>query len=69
MGNAADKKKLSLSDRWKAVKAQFKRIIWPTKEAIIKETCVVLGVSVCLGAVIAVLDKVLLRLIDLIITI
>ena len=62
-------KESKLSSWWRGIKAQFKRIIWPTKEQIAKETGVVLGVSVALGAVIAILDRVLLMLIDMIITI
>lgn len=66
MGNTAnDTKKTS----WlKAIKAQFKRIIWPTKEDIARQSAVVVAVSVLLGVVIAVLDRVLLLLTDLIIS-
>ena len=52
----------------KASKAQFKRIIWPTKEDIARQSAVVVAVSVLLGVVIAVLDRVLLLLTDLIIS-
>lgn len=67
MGNAtSDTKKTN----WlKSIKAQFKRIIWPTKEDIAKQSAVVLAVSVFLGLVIAILDRVLLLLVDLIISI
>ena len=66
MGNATnDTKKTS----WlKSIKAQFKRIIWPTKEDIVKQSVVVLTVSVFLGVVIAVLDRILLLLADVIIS-
>lgn len=66
MGNAANDTKKT---NWlKAIKAQFKRIIWPTKEDIARQSAVVVAVSVLLGVVIAVLDRVLLLLTDLIIS-
>ena len=66
MGNATDDTKKT---SWlKATKAQFRRIIWPTKEDIAKQSAVVIAVSVFLGVIIAVLDRVLLLLTDLIIS-
>lgn len=66
MGNATNDTKKT---NWlKAIKAQFKRIIWPTKEDIAKQSAVVVAVSVLLGVIIAVLDRVLLLLTDLIIS-
>ena len=67
MGNATNEtaKKTNLLD---AIKAQFKRIIWPTKEEAARRSAVVLAVSVLLGVIIAVLDRVLLLLTDVIIS-
>lgn len=67
MGNATNEttKKTSWLD---AIKAQFKRIIWPTKEEAARRSAVVLAVSVLLGVIIAVLDRVLLLLTDVIIS-
>ena len=62
-------KESKFSSWWRGIKAQFNRIIWPAKEQIAKETGVVLGVSIALGVIIAILDRVLLMLIDMIITI
>ena len=66
MGNATNEttKKTNWLD---AIKAQFKRIIWPTKE-VARRSAVVLAVSVLLGVIIAVLDRVLLLLTDVIIS-
>lgn len=66
MGNAKnDTRKTS----WlKSIKAQFRRIIWPTKEDIATRSAIVLAVSVFLGLVIAILDRVLLLLVDMIIS-
>jgi preprotein translocase subunit SecE len=66
MGNATNEVKKS--NRLKTIKAQFRRIIWPTKEDIASESAVVLAISVFLGVVIAILDRVLLLLVDLIIS-
>ena len=41
------------------VKNEFSKIIWPTREALYKETAAVVTISVILGAVIAVLDWVI----------
>ena len=38
------------------LKAEFKKIIWPTREDIQKETTAVVVVSIILGAIIAMLD-------------
>ena len=67
MGNATNEttKKTNWLD---AIKAQFKRIIWPTKEEAARRSAVVLAVSVLLGVIIAVLDRVLLLLTDVIIS-
>ena len=66
MGNATNEttKKTNWLD---AIKAQFKRIIWPTKEEAARRSAVVLAVSILLGVVIAV-DRVLLLLTDVIIS-
>ena len=67
MGNATNEttKKTNWLD---PIKAQFKRIIWPTKEEAARRSAVVLAVSVLLGVIIAVLDRVLLLLTDVIIS-
>ncbi len=41
------------------VKAEFKKISWPDKEKLLKQSVAVVGVSVVLGVIIAVLDMVL----------
>lgn len=44
---------------WKGLKSEFKKIIWPDKKDIVKETAVVAVVSVILGLVIVVVDMVI----------
>ncbi len=41
---------------WKGVKAEFKKIVWPDKEDLLKQSVAVLAVSLVTGAIIAVLD-------------
>ena len=48
----ASKKK----SRLQGLKAEFRRIIWPDKETITKETTAVVVVTVILGIIIALLD-------------
>ena len=41
---------------FKGLKAEFKKIIWPDKQTLVKETAAVVSVSVVLGAIIALVD-------------
>lgn len=41
---------------WKNLKAEFKKIIWPEKSKALKQSAAVICVSICLGAIIAVID-------------
>ncbi len=49
---AEDKKKFSLSDWFAAHKAEYKKITWPTKQEVAKETVIVLVMCFVLGAII-----------------
>ena len=44
------------SDWLTGLKAEFRKIIWPTKEQLAKETTAVVIASVILGVIIALLD-------------
>ena len=41
---------------FKGVKGEFKKITWPDKTSLLKQTVAVIGVSVVVGVVIAVID-------------
>jgi preprotein translocase subunit SecE len=41
---------------WAGLKSEFKRIVWPDKDSVIKESVAVIVTTVVLGIVIAVLD-------------
>ena len=43
---------------WKGLKAEFKKIVWPDRETVTKQTIVVLLVSLALGVLIGVLDMI-----------
>ncbi len=44
---------------WKGIKAEFKKIIWPDKTTVAKETGAVVFFGVVLGVLIAVIDSVI----------
>ncbi len=44
---------------FKALKAEFKKIVWPDKNTLAKQTTAVVAVSVVLGALISVVDALL----------
>lgn len=57
MGNTENKtEKTQKKSFFKGVKSEFKKIIWPTKENLAKETIQVVVVSVILGVLIAIID-------------
>ena len=44
---------------FKGLQAEFKKVIWPDRKTLIRQTTAVVSVSVVLGAVIAVIDAIL----------
>ena len=57
MGDSAKSSGASkITKFWNGVKAEFKRITWPTKDDLIKQSVAVIVISVIVGAIIAVLD-------------
>jgi len=44
---------------WKGLKAEFKKITWPDKESLLKQSVAVVCISVVVGAIIAVMDFVI----------
>lgn len=44
---------------FKGVKSEFKKIIWPDKQTLAKQSAAVVTISVVLGVVIAILDLVI----------
>ena len=52
---------------FKGLKAEFKKIIWPDKKTLVKQTVAVIVCSVLLGAIIAVIDALIQNGIDLLV--
>ncbi|MCL2717211.1 MAG: preprotein translocase subunit SecE [Lachnospiraceae bacterium] len=64
----AEKDKAPKSSFWKNVKSEFLKITWPDREAMVKQTTMVVFISLVLGIVIAVLDFFLQMGVDFITT-
>jgi preprotein translocase subunit SecE len=56
---AKDKKGFSFGDWFAAHKAEFKKITWPTKQEVIRETIIVLVLCFIIGAIIFCMDEVI----------
>ena len=53
----AEKKEKAKKTSWfKGLKAEFKKIIWPDRKSLTKETVAVVAASVLLGVIISVVD-------------
>ncbi len=59
MGETVSNEKAPKKSFIKGLKVEFKKIIWPDKATLTKQTGMVLAVSVALGAIIAVLDLII----------
>ena len=53
MGNTANTKKPGF---FKGVKSEFKKITWPDKKSLVKQTVAVVSTTIVLGVLIAVFD-------------
>ena len=63
----SDKAKTQKKSWFKGLQAEFKKVIWPDKKTLARQTTAVIAVSVVLGAVIAVVDAILKYGIDLLV--
>ncbi|MBR5799835.1 MAG: preprotein translocase subunit SecE [Lachnospiraceae bacterium] len=59
MADSAKKEKTSKPSFFKGVKAEFKKIIWPDKESLFKQSIAVVCISVVVGVIIAIIDFVM----------
>ena len=55
----AEKAKTQKESWFKGLQAEFKKVIWPDKKTLARQTTAVVAVSVILGALIAVIDVIL----------
>ena len=56
MGETGNTEKAQKQSFWKGLEAEYKKIIWPDKETLQKETAAVIAGAVALGLIIAALD-------------
>lgn len=56
MANSAEKK--ASPGFFKGVKAEFKKIVWPDRQATFRQSVAVVAISVAVGVIIAVLDRI-----------
>ena len=55
----AENTKTQKKNWFKGLQAEFKKVVWPDKNTLARQTPAVVAVSVVLGAVIAVIDVIL----------
>mgnify|MGYP002519588778 FL=1 len=56
MGNTANTEKTKKPGFFKGVKSEFKKITWPDKKSLVKQTFAVVVTTIVLGVLIAVFD-------------
>ena len=59
MGDSANTEKAKKPGFFKGVKSEFKKITWPDKKSLVKQTVAVVVTTVVLGVLIAVFDFVI----------
>ena len=64
MGNSSSEEKTSKPKFFDGVKAEFKKVTWPDRELLLKQYAAVVGISIVLGGIIAVLDMILQYAVD-----
>ena len=64
MGNSSSEEKASKPKFFDGVKAEFKKITWPDRDLLLRQSVSVVGVSIVLGGVIAILDMILQYAVD-----
>ena len=64
MGNSSSEEKASKPKFFDGVKAEYKKITWPDRDLLLRQSVAVVGVSIVLGGVIAILDMILQYAVD-----
>ena len=62
----AEEAKKSTTSFWKALKAEFKKIVWPSRNDVIKQTALIIVVTIILGVIVKFLDTGIQALLNLI---
>ena len=69
MANTDKAEKSSFKSWFNGLKAEFKKIIWPDRKSLVKQTGAVVAVSIALGMLIAVMDFIFQYGIDILVNI
>ncbi|MBQ6888631.1 MAG: preprotein translocase subunit SecE [Lachnospiraceae bacterium] len=56
MGNSENTEKAQKPSFFKGVKSEMKKITWPDKQTLLKQSVAVVSISVVVGAIITILD-------------
>ena len=60
MGESHNEESTTRKKSWfDGLKAEYAKVVWPDKESVIKQTAAVIGVTVALSVIIALLDTVI----------
>ena len=59
MGDSTEKKAKPKNQFFKGVKAEFKKISWPDKTTLLKQSVVVVTISIVLGLLITLMDTII----------
>ena len=62
----AEEAKKTKTSYWKGLKAEFKKIVWPNRNDVLKQTALIIVVTIILGVIIKFLDTGIQALINLI---
>ena len=63
----AEGKSGKISDFLNGIKAEFKKIVWPNKDDIVKQTIAVISSSIAIGIIISILDFIFKLLLNFVI--
>ena len=63
----AEGKSGKISAFLKGIKTEFKKIVWPTKDDIVRETIAVISSSIAIGIIISILDFIFKLLLNFVI--
>ena len=65
----AEKTEKNQKSWFEGLKAEFKKIIWPDRKSLVKQTGAVVAVSIVLGMIIAILDFIFQHGVDVLVNI
>ena len=61
-------KKARIPEFFKAVKAEFKKITWPDKTSLIKQSVAVISVSLVVGVIVTLMDSLIQTVVNILLS-